>query len=360
MKTFLFLAGMTLMSSLAHAVLIDEPWRNISDPAIMNPAFLKNFYTLPLEARATGENKFWSGDYWALEKGNINLRWNSNRQRGFKLDSPTRDQALRMSSKDISQLAPTEKLDILMGRYDYPTVQKVYTIANKRADEWEGICHGWAPASINHNEPTPKDFVNADGIKVPFGSSDIKALVSFYYAHGFEALNTHQMGSRCFKEDSDIFRSRRDRQDNCEQDLNAGAFHIVLANRIGLEGKAFVADLDRKDEVWNHPVWFYSSQVEKDNMKPDRRSAPGTAKVIRMRTTINYTNETYNYWEPVIGTPDQIVDKKKYEYELDLSATGEILGGKWKSAERPDFLWIKDRPVQFEGLFTRLPELLND
>jgi hypothetical protein len=240
-----------------------------------------------------------------------------------------------------------------MGRYNYPLVFAVSQIANKRADEWEGICHGWAPAAVNHNEPLPKELVSVDGVTVPFGSSDIKALVSFYYAHGFKAENTHQTGGRCFKNNSR-------RYDGCDEDLNAGAFHLILTNRIALEGKAFVADLDRKEEVWNHPVFAYRSTIEKDYMRPDRRSAFGTVRVVRIRTEIFYTNETLNFWEPVLGTPDQIVDKKKYEYDLDLAADGQILGGKWKSSERPDFMWIQDRPAQFEGLLTRLKELLND
>lgn len=350
MKLSLILTSFLFVS---HAIAIDEPWRPLSDPAIMSPTAIRYFNALPLEGRATGENRFWSGDYWALEKGNINLRWNSRRQRGFKLESPRREAVMVMSKGELSELAPSEKLDVLMGRYTYPLVAQVSQIANKRADEWEGICHGWAPAAVNHNEPLPKELVSVDGVVVPFGSSDIKALVSFYYAHGFKAEDTYQTGSRCFKNNTR-------RNDGCKEDLNAGAFHIILANRLAIEGKAFVADLDRGEEVWNHPVFAFTSVIEKDNIRPDRNSALGTVKMMRIRTEILYTNETLNFWEPVMGTPDQIVDKKKYEYELDISADGQILGGKWRSSERPDFLWVQNPPAQFEGLFTRLPELLND
>jgi hypothetical protein len=50
-----------------------------------------------------------------------------------------------------------------------------------------GLCHGWAPASITYAEPKPITVTNADGITIPFGSSDIKAQLTYFaaeYAQG--------------------------------------------------------------------------------------------------------------------------------------------------------------------------------
>ena len=352
------LLGLMLSSSAFAAPALDDPWRNISDPNIMDTNFLRVFDTLPLQGRAAGTDHYWSGDYWSLKKGNINYRWFADRPKGFKLDSPSLATARAMTRDQLTELSPTEKFDILNGRFNYPLVQQVGTIANKRADDWEGICHGWAPATIAHSEPTPKDMVSVDGITVPFGSSDIKALISYYYAHGFEVDNTHQMGLRCFKSNDIGGWFSSDKDNSCDEDLNAGAFHLVLTNMIALRGIAFVADLDKSDEVWNHPVWYFQSTVEKEG-KPNRKSAPGTVKTVRIKTQIRYTNESLNYWDTIIGTEYQQEDIKKYEYDLDINGYGEIVGGKWKSSDRPDFLWIKPRPAKFEGLFVRLPELLN-
>ena len=86
--------------------------------------------------------------------------------------------------------------------------------------------------------------LNPDGIRIPFGSSDIKALVSYYYANGFIS-NTHQMGRRCYEDGN---------RSDCEEDLNAGAFHIVLVNKIALRNEGIIIDLKRGLEVWNHPI----------------------------------------------------------------------------------------------------------
>lgn len=85
-----------------------------------------------------------------------------------------------MTSTDIARLSPAEKFDFLNGPYYYPLKAEVEKLAAYDAESWEGICHGRAPASMNHNEPRPKILRNPDGIKIYFGSADIKAILSYY------------------------------------------------------------------------------------------------------------------------------------------------------------------------------------
>ncbi len=336
--------------ALAH---VDEAWTEVSGPSIMSKTFIYEFDLLPLKGQATGEKKYWSGDYWAFKRGSINSRWNDPSEEGFDLISPTRQEAANMSIENLAMLSATEKYDLFTGRYHYPLKAEVAKKADRGAQSWEGICHGWSPAAMNHNEPTPKNMTNPDGIVIPFGSSDIKALLSYYYAFEFKVANTHQMGRRCSKRG--IFNFSKD----CKQDLNAGAFHVVIGNKIGLEGMGFVADLDRFKEVWNHPVHGFSSKVVKV-MGEDTNSAPGTVKVIRVKTTVIYTDEAPSTWEPVIGTAGQLLLTKEFEYDLDIDAAGKIIGGAWKSKNRPDFLWTKEKALIWVGQFDRLNELLND
>lgn len=252
---------MTSQFALAHITSIEEAWAGVSVPTIMSKKFVYEFDRLPVNGKAHGEQKYWSGDYWATQKGSINIRWNHPGQQGFNLKSPTREEAAIMSHESLSQLSPSEKYDLFTGKYDYPLRRNVATKANSSAQSWEGICHGWAPATMNHNEPTPKNMTNPDGIIIPFGASDIKALLSYYYAYEHKVANTHQMGRRCSR---GRFANR-----NCKQDLNAGAFHIVLANKVGLLGEGFIADLDRFKQVWNHPVHTYDSKIM-DTSNSDR------------------------------------------------------------------------------------------
>lgn len=343
--TLLFLSFPLFASSLS----IQEAWTNISDPLLMSRNFENRLYLLPKNGRVTEPQKYWSGDYWPMSKGNINRRWNAGPN--FSMVSPDKPTALGMSQDEIAQLSPAEKFDLLNARYYYPLKAEVEKLTDYAAESWEGICHGWAPASMNHNEPTAKILKNRDGVLIPFGSADIKAILSYYYAYPYQVADTHQMGRRC--------ESRYMNHDDCRQDLNAGAFHIILTNRIGLENQGFVADMDRFKQIWNHPIVGYTTRVKKQG-GPKNSSAPGTARTVKYSTTLEYVSESINSWGPLIGTPNQRTKKQEVNYLLDIDAYGMIIGGEWTSYERPDFLWIKEKPQKFSGNYLRLPELLND
>ncbi len=345
---FLFLLLLPLFAHASPKFM--HPWQWYSDPNLMSQDLERNLSKLPLEANVDAGERFWSGDYWALNRGNINYRWHAQRRAGFNLRSPSMEEAKRMTLAQLSELSPSEKYDLYTGRYDYPLKLEVEKIsANRNAESWEGICHGWAPATMNHQEPTPKAAMNPDGIMIPFGSSDIKALVSWYYANGFIS-DTHQMGQRCYGDGS---------EDECREDMNAGAFHIVLTNKIALRNEGIIVDLKHGEEVWNHPLKSYRTELLKMG-KPKSDSAPGTVKRAKMKTLLRVIGGTGNFWGVVRGTSDQKESTQKYVYHLDLNASGEIIGGDWESDERPDFLWVKYRPEAFIGILSRLENLLND
>jgi hypothetical protein len=315
----------------------------------------KNFYLLPLNGEVHNQEKFWSGDYWPINKGNINLRWNTSIPEGWDYNSPTRDELLFMTPDQIAQLSAPEKFDLYLGRYDYPLKAEVYTFANRRAQSWEGICNGWAPASMNHNEPTPKSFTNPDGIVVKFGSSDIKALLSYYYAFIHKIPDTQQIGRRCPR-GSGWFNWNKD----CKNDLDAGAFHVVLANKVGKKNQSFLVDIERYKEVWNHPILSYSTTV--DGEERIQKSHPeNTYKVLKVTTKVAYVNESRNNsWEPVRGTDGQKLINRVYSYLLFLDNQDQIISGEWTSSERPDFLWVMGPTPEFKGLLAGLGVLLND
>ncbi|HXH32157.1 MAG TPA: hypothetical protein VNJ01_15235 [Bacteriovoracaceae bacterium] len=331
-----------------------EAWKGFSDPEIMSSGFNSRFSDLPKEARLKEGPKLWSGDFWAHQKGGINLRWNSPGLEGFNLRSPSKEFAQQMTVEQLATLAPSEKYDLYMGRYDYPLKREISNIVSSGAADWEGICNGWAPASMNHNEPTPKLLTNPDGIKIPFGSSDIKALVSYFYATYHEVETTNQMGLRCG------FGGWLGGSKACDQDLNAGAFHIVLANKIGVMGESFVIDRDRKKEVWNQPMVGYSTRVL-ETKRASRGAARSAVSEVRVATSIFYVEEhETSKWNMVIGTEDQKITKMDLQYVIELDYEGKIVGGEWESKERPDFLWQMVPATNFGTVFAGLPALLDD
>lgn len=350
-KSILLISILTLVSC---GPAPEMPEYKSTKVELLNTNDEKVFHLMPLYGTVKNQTKYWSGDYWALNRGNINIRWNTPSQRGFDLLSPTESEAIVMSSDELARLSPTEKFDLWLGRYDYPLKAEVYTRANKSAQNWEGICNGWAPASMNHNEPVPKTMTNPQGIKIPFGSSDIKALISYYYAFIHQIDSTEQMGRRCPQ--GRWFNWNLD----CKNDLDAGAFHIVLVNKVGRKNQSFMVDIERFKEVWNHPVLSYETVIlgEEDDV---RNAIAGTVKVLRLNTKVTFVDESRNNtWHPVLNTAEQKSITRHYRYDLYLNVNNEIIGGAWKSQVRPDFLWTMGPANQFSGLLNGLEKLLND
>ncbi len=119
--------------------------------------------------------------------------------------------------------------------------------------------------------------------------------------------------------------------------------------------------IKRFEEVWNHPFFDYESVITNRHPPGWLFPKPGVAEIVSIRTQVSYVDESEsNTWEPVLGTSIQKNGRKTYEYDLELDRDGVIIGGKWKSRERPDFLWIVGRPARFEGNLKGLAGLLND
>lgn len=338
--------SIVLMAILSASALADR-WSPGSDPRIMKVQEYR-FSELPLNADLSNNDKLWANDYWPHRKGLINKRWNTPEQKGFDTVSPTKEQAKRMSSDEIARLAPSEKLDLLNGNYHYPLKKEVASRAKNNDPLWWGICNGWSPASIVHNEPTPKTLTNADGVTIPFGSSDIKALVSYYYAYHHKVPTTNQMGRRCMTGIGP----------GCGNDLNAGAFYLVLTNKVGLEGTSFIADIEKGRQVWNHAIVKYNSTVVSN--KPVSNSSKVTRKV-HVKTVVTYVLEIKkNSWYPTNGTEDHVNVDKNYEYIIELDAQDSVVGGEWISSTRPDFIWNMAKAETFNGQYEKISELLND
>lgn len=344
-----FFFGLLSFSISAAPLGLDEAWQDFSHPLIMTPDYESRVFMLPTEGSAERPETYWSADYWPMSKGSINFRWNASRS--FKEKSPDKERAFKMTLAELSQLSPAEKFDLFTGRYYYPLKNEVIKLTNYSSQNWEGICHGWAPAAINHKEPTPKNVTNPDGLIIPFGSADIKAILSYYYAYPYQVSSTYQMGRRC--------ESMRSSDPDCKQDLNAGAFHLILANKIGLRGEGFVADIDRFEQVWNQPIMSYKSMIVSQGPRRND-SAPDAVKVFTLSTVITYADESRNLWTPLLGTTAQKFKSQTFNYLVEVNDQGQIVGGEWLSQKRPDFVWLKEKPRKFIGNFIKLAELLND
>ena len=291
--TLLLLLNTLVMAKIKLPVTTDkEPWNQRNNPYIINSAHINKLYDYQYEnLKKYNELTFtpWTDDYWPTYKGGISYRWNNMSVDWYSVEKYSYDILKEDEVKNvmISELSPAEKYDIFIQRYDFALTHYERKRTNilktvEGHDEydseykiptWEGLCHGWAPATLLYKNPKPVSIKNEDGIEVDFGSSDIKALLTFFL-HYERSPQTKFLGERCntsFSELEELRASgeiseeeyqRRLIADGCA-DINPGAFHVIIANEIE-EDRGFIIDITRDQEVWNQPVFAYeASEISK-------------------------------------------------------------------------------------------------
>jgi hypothetical protein len=375
MKKLMVFASVLIMAS-AHA----EKWDKSNNPSYFNIVaggkIKLNMRELPLEAKLQDDRLGWSETFWPSNVGGIAFRWNSANPTPFKYKLHTKEELKIMSQGQLEELSPSELYDISQGDYKYSLTKKVLSTYSPKDLWWEGICHGWSQAASNYAEPAKTVVTNKDGIKVPFGSSDVKGLLAMHDAFNSKGIYA-RIGDRCavtgkvpgeaFPEDGEVpMPAPKDANRPECADVNAGAFHLVLSNMIGVYSKGFVADVDRFNDVWNQPVVGYESAVHEELPVTAAEFKSGINKKVRVTTIMSYGDELEFYSheleaegvlgfvskDPVTGTPMQLTSTKNYEYILELDSFGNIVGGTWISDTRPDMLWMKKKDDKFlDGKF---------
>ncbi len=384
MKKLAVMASLCLISS-AHA----ERWDKIKGNSPHNfsviahgPMIIK-LADLPASAKLTDDRMAWSETYWPSNVGGIAYRWNSPDPMPFKYTSPKKEELLSLKRSNpkalqalLETLSPAELYDISQGDYKYSLTKKVLKTYSPDDLWWEGICHGWSQAASSFPEPDKTVVENEDGIQVPFGASDVKGLLAMHEAYNSKGIYA-RVGDRCgvlgkvegeaFPEDGDVPPPSASDANRPEcSDVNAGTFHLVLANMIGIYSKGFVADVDRFNDVWNQPVSAFESQFHEEHAVTPAEYRNGIDKKIRVTTTMYYGDELEFFTEealaedilsfvsknPVTGTPAQLTSARQYEYLLELDSFGKIVGGEWISESRPDMMWMKEKDAKFrDGRF---------
>ncbi len=372
----LFISTLLLFSNSTFA----EPYDGGSHPAnftrIAGIGIITKFSALPKSGRIADDRLGWSETYWPSNKGGVAYRWNHPDPKPFKYKLFSRDELLRMPQSEIEQLSPAELYDISNDDYDYSLTKKALSFYSTRDLWWEGICHGWAQAAINYPEPQAINYVNKAGIKVPIGASDVKALLSMHEAYNYKGEKFGFVGRRC-KIKGKVVGEADDRDHSSDRaypatdlaespdcrDVNAGAFHVIISNMLGLHGKGFVADIDRFNDVWNQPIVGYKSEVIAEEPVDTSFRSLGVEKRLRVKLTMTYSEELKFYTpqleaeghlnfvskKPVTLTPHQKFLNRNYEYIIEISSSGQVIGGEWISQTRPDFMWLYERSPSFKN-----------
>lgn len=379
---FLGLTGLQGCSDEPVASDLKEAWDEQNDPEIFGYDYLTETYNystsfeeLPLDGDVVPRP--WSGDYWPTYKGGISYRWHQPTPE-LERYSYEIEPFAELDAGKIKYLSPAEKYDLYIGaghypltRYERRRTQILKTVPDHESYDpdfsiptWEGLCHAWAPATLHYDNPKSVTLKGKKGHEIPFGSSDIKALLTMAIHLG-PSGNVDFLGQRCntkFSELEEKLRSedlseeevvRAKNAANC-RDTNAGAFHLVLTNEVGLDSKGFIVDITRDFEVWNQPVEGYESVIVSRQEGAHDGAAPETVEEVEIETTLFYTTEIHHSYDKVV-TPYS-TQSAMYRYRLELDENGDIIGGEWLSDDRPDFLW-RQEVTEFSGFFGDLKKI---
>jgi hypothetical protein len=290
----------------------------------------------------------WASGYWPDALGGISRRWKyTDVSASLFYPLPTEMQIKKMTSTSVANLSPAEKLDVLEGHYDMPTLKAVRAGEKYSVPEWTGLCDGVAMASTEFPEPDSVTLKNPDGIAVPFGSSDIKALLAFYSEKSLKN-EIVQLGERC------------DAQEPTEDiasctDISPLDFHLAIAHRLAVDKKPLMADVTWDRMVWNHALFAFDSKIleragpQQLSKKLKFKTPESEIKeVVRLRTRVLANNYKVNEHWRKSAAKDKIVEKYWF-YAFALDSHGHVKDSVWESYEHPDFVWKTTQSPRIEN-----------
>lgn len=347
----------------------DNPRDLLDDPS----TFVGNLATIDNDPRhlesAALPFQPWSDSYWPLYKGSVAFRYaDPMLEDADDLDAiahyvtNTRSAQMLVNAGRTDELSPAEKYDLLMNDPAFSlTHATLEYLQDKNAKHpiqgWEGICHGWAPVSYLYNRPVRTVSVyNANGVKINFFPSDIKALSSLIWA-GIPS-HTKFVGGRCNEENPQTDHNGRIISQDCF-DSNPGTVHLALVNQLGMNQKGFVFDASYDYMVWNQPVLSYSykyfnvktkyvaktaadARVPISNYYEDPFHQYRSSKAVYLvgvQLRLNYVFETRPSTSHYDSPDRDAVKSVVYYYDLELDQYGNVVGGEWYQNAHPDFMW---------------------
>ena len=358
--------GFLLLSTIAQASPIPKN-ENISE-LIEGNRKVTSLVEIERMALNSGETALdlWSGSYWPHYSGSIASRY---RDPSFipliKAETQYSDMKKLFSAMPLmsygnqtDNLSPAEKYDLLVGDSMMSLTKYAWQLGEKtkngdKVATWRGLCDGWASASQMMPRPVKNVTLNSpSGGPITFFPEDIKALGTLLYAKGQSAPIF--MGKRCFSKLLAF-------TDACDE-VNAGAFHTALINRVGVMKKSFIGDISPGGEVWNYPVKNYKltyTNVFSDEENSDFRAVledfskkdktkkflkesdrhKSTRYIVGVKAVVNYMDMRMTNLTDADGSaPDKLLEKV-YEYDLELDAQFNVLGGENPAKNLPDFMW---------------------
>ena len=242
-----------------------ELWSPQDAPSLFSTSLNYKLADLPAEGEAARIP--WAGSYWPVYQDGLNHKWDTasdapSTKYGKAFNVTGVEDAVSRANGVDSQSHRTKCTTATAATACKSDVGEECSFRAGKTDgycipTWFGICHAWAPAAIM--VPEPKKPVTRNG--VTFKVNDLKALASLVH----EGVETKFVSLRCNADDrvgADVENDvefdvhGRPVQKEC-RDSNAGSFHVLVTNYLGVQRAAFVFDRTYDDEVWNQPLRGY-------------------------------------------------------------------------------------------------------
>ncbi|KAL7681939.1 putative transglutaminase elicitor [Plasmopara halstedii] len=201
---------------------------------------------------------------------------------------------------------------------------------------WSGLSHGMAPAAIFEKEPLcPVNFNNVD-----FHPNDIKGLISAVYADADIAKMTIS-GGQSYRDDSVSLDQYGRPTETSYRDVTPAFYHITVANILGKLKRSLIIDRYPGRAVWDQALSGFEV-YEQNSMTPEEaaRTYFNTDKypfndqashIIHVESNVFWNNKPFptDEYRPLPQNKDF---GASYSYLLELSTSGDILGGSGKPA----------------------------
>ncbi|MBF0300195.1 MAG: PKD domain-containing protein [Oligoflexia bacterium] len=348
-------SNLTATAATINRGIARSTWGEDDNPSLFNTNLNFKIALLPLRGEASKIP--WAGSYWPTYKDSINDRW-----AGSTTLSAVEKYEQAFSKTGIKNLVSQEygidaqtDANTCYSNSDCSSTngeacaKKNGSTVGRCIPTWFGVCHAWAPAAIMENEPLRAITVNNTEFKV----NDLKALLTYGYNTG---LKTKFVSLRCNLDETQITYDEYGNPTNPEcKDTNAGTFHIVTTNYLGVMKESFVEDRTFDDEVWNQPVRAYEITLQEHVSATTANQLLGVtgstynfnlqaASLYHVKMRFHYIGESaQNIDGNLSATINSYTHYDDYEYILEIDSSGNIIGGEWvgnSKKSHPDFLWL--------------------
>jgi hypothetical protein len=338
--TMTLLIGLTFQTAQASNHDEDMKWfKSVLQFSEMSEKNLDKFlnpFEGPQQFRLSEKHAPWAGNYFPMESGGIASRWRTNEYPSEVLDKSAIE---GMTEKQLRNLSPVEKYDIMMGFYDFRTTKHELKMRGPqrelKPEFWEGFCNGVRCAGIMTKEPQfPVSLTNKDGITVMFSPADLKALAgaSYFYVEKYGQIGGPSPEKM-----------------HAQNQPNAAVFDLALRYHLAQKKKGFVIDSHLGSEIWNETVVGYTRNFGDVEGLDDSEKAlyPKAHKKVYVNVVLETLGEV-GIKDSNGLTKSRVADGSmlttlETAYTLYLNKSGEAIDGKWHNAEGDrgvDFAWF--------------------